>query len=145
MSEETKIYALSEVSNSFMGVPLEEGYGDGMAIKIEPADVAFTTKVGADGSVVRCATGNKLYKITLSYLQTSAANQVLSGIHELDQLAANGAGVGPFFCRDRQGTSLHVFAKAWIVTAPPVEYSKEATNREWELAGVKTVHNIGSN
>lgn len=145
MSESVKIYDLDQVSCNFMGAPIESGFGEGAAIKIEKADPSFTTKQGADGSIVRSKTGKKLYKITITLLQTAAGNQVLSAINQADEAASNGAGVGPLLIRDRQGTSLHHFSKAWIEQPPAVEYNAEATNREWVLAGEASIANVGSN
>lgn len=145
MSEDVKNYALSEVTCNFMGVPIESGFGDGDAIRIEPASPSFTSKVGADGSIVRCATGNKLYRVLINLLKTSDGNQVLSAIHNFDIRTSNGSGIGPLLVRDRLGTSIFQAGKAWIVTSPAQAYGAEVGNNEWELAAQCDVNNVGNN
>lgn len=143
--EDPKVYDLNQVTCNFLGRPIEQGYGDGAAIKIEKADPDFTTKVGADGSVVRSKTGKQLYKVTITLLQTADGNEVLSAIRELDVSTPNGAGIGPLLIKDRQGSSIFLAPRAWIVGPPPVEYNAEASNREWEFAAVASKNFIGKN
>lgn len=133
MSEATKIYDLDQVTLVFLGIPIEGGFGEGQAIKIEQLDPDFTTKVGADGSVARSKTNKRLTKVTVTLLQTSSGNAALSTLLNIDRKASNGAGVGPILIRDRQGTSLFAGGDAWIEGPPVAEYNAEATNREWTI------------
>lgn len=142
--EDPKTYNLEDVSFNFLGVPILGGYGDGSAIKIEKADPSFTSKVGADGTVVWVATNRRLYKVTLTLMQTAAGNQVLSAIHQADKIKKGGVGVGALSIIDGNGTSLHHFSKARIMTDPSVEYNADATNRDWEFAAVADIFNVGS-
>lgn len=129
-----KIYDADQVSLIGVGIPIDSGYADGEFVKIEMADDAFKTKVGTDGEIVRSKTNNYLAKVTIRLMQTSDGNAKLSAVHELDKMAPNGKGVGPFMVRDRQGTSLHAGQYSWVTKAPDVTYDREATEREWELA-----------
>jgi hypothetical protein len=143
-AEDTKTYDFTSISVTFCGVPLDSGNGDG-GIKIEKPDPDFTAKAGLDGSVVRSKTNKPLHKITLSFLQTAAANEILSLIRKKDLATKNGSGIGPLMIADTNGKSIHFFKKAWIVTVPNVEYGAEASNRDWELAGVETTNIVGGN
>lgn len=142
--ETPKDYSLDRVSCNFAGVPIESGYGEGAAIKIEKAEPSFGTKKGADGTIVRFKIGGKLYKVTITLMQTAAGNQILSAINQADEASDNGVGIAPMLIEDRNGTSLHAFSHAWIEQAPAVEYNTEPTNREWIFAAVAAVANIGS-
>ena len=127
---------LQNCTINFLGVELS-GFGEGSAIKIEPAGAAFKSKTGCDGLTVRSKAGTKdLYKVTVTLINASESNAYLSTVHNLDKAADNGAGVGPFIYKDNQGTSLFVGTKAWIETEASVEEKDEATDREWVFAAV---------
>lgn len=145
MTAEAKIFDLDQYNVNFLGVPLS-GYGEGGAVKIEKVDPTFTHKVGQDGTVIRSKKLNKLYKITITLIQGSQANAILSTINNLDEASSNGAGVGPFTASDLvQGTSLFVAGQAWIEGPPPAEVKNEATDREWILYAADGTQFIGSN
>lgn len=135
--EATKVYDLRSVTCNVGGIPLDEfgGWGEGeSAIKIDKETASFITKVGADGTVVRSKTYNRVYKITLILLQTAAANGVLSGLLALDETAENGAGIVPILIRDRQGLNVFKGAEAWIMGQPKtVEFGATVKNVEWEI------------
>jgi hypothetical protein len=145
MSEGAKIYDLDQVAVSFAAQDVSSGYGDGAAISLEKMKPTFTEKEGADGSVARSKTGSKLWKVTITLLSTSSANAILSAIHELDQDNPNGAGVGPLFITDLQGTTLFTSDKAWIVTMPKLDLNAEASNVEWELRAANATAFWGGN
>lgn len=132
MGSEFKVYDLSEVSVIFAGLPIDSGLGEGN-ITVEQLSPDFTTKEGNDGSVTRSKTGKRLTRVTIPLLQTSSGNAILSTLNNIDRLAANGAAVGPFLMRDRQGLSLIAGPHAWIEGPPKVEYGAEATDRPWVI------------
>jgi hypothetical protein len=66
-------------------------------------------------------------------MQTSAINDVLSGIHLADRSAPNGQGVGSLLIQDRAGTTVLRASKAWIADDPSVTLEMEATTREWVI------------
>jgi hypothetical protein len=135
--EATKVYDLRSVTCNLGGIPLDDmgGWGEGeAAIKIEKEAQQFITKKGADGSVVRSKTYDRVYKITLTLLQTAGANGVLSGLLTLDESAENGAGIVPILIRDRQGLNVFGGAEAWIMGWPKtVEFGASVKNVEWEI------------
>ena len=135
--EPTKVYDLRSVTCNLGGIPLDEmgGWGEGeSAIKIEKEGQSFITKKGADGSVVRSKTYDRVYKVTLILLQTAAANGVLSGLLALDETADNGAGIVPILIRDRQGLNVFGGSEAWIMGHPKtVEFGSTVKNLEWEI------------
>jgi hypothetical protein len=146
MSDPTKIYDLNEVSLVFLGVPIEGGFGEGGAIKIEQLTPDFVTKEGVDGAVARSKTNKRLTKITVTLLQTSPGNAILSTFSNIDRAASNGAGVGPILIRDRQGLSILAGPEAWLEGPPAtVEYTAEATDREWIILANKVERFDGGN
>jgi hypothetical protein len=143
---EFKVYDLSEVTCNFGGFPIESGYGDGdEVIKIEQLSPDFVTKEGADGSVTRSKTNKRLTRITITLLQTSPANAILSTLNNADRLAANGAGVVPILIRDRQGLSVFAAAECWVETPPPASYGGSDAERQWVLMAARPERFDGGN
>jgi hypothetical protein len=117
----------------FAGVRLNEGTADGQFVQVEFNAPAFTKKVGADGTVTRARSADRSGSLTVTLMQTSAINDVLSGIHLADRSAPNGQGVGSLLIQDRAGTTVLRASKAWIADDPSVTLEMEATTREWVI------------
>lgn len=145
MAEDAKTYDLDQVAINFALQDLGQGFGEGAAIKFEKTKETFTEKEGADGSVARSKTGSKLWKVTVTLLNTSGGNAILSGIHTLDENAPNGAGMGPLLVKDLGGKSLFISSKAWIRTWPNLELNAEASNVEWVIMAAGAVPFWGGN
>lgn len=131
MSDTLKIYDSDQVSVSFSLIPLESGRAEDEFAKIEKTSAVFVTVVGTDGQVTRSKTLDERTKVTLTFMQTSKCNAILSAFLNADKLAANGAGVGVLSIRDRQGTSLFLAPEAWIEKEPDVVYRQKAEARAW--------------
>lgn len=124
------VYDFDQVTVAF-GPILMDGFQDGEGVTIEQDTDGFTKKIGADGKVTRSKTLNRSARVTIKLMQTSACNDLLSAVYNLDIAAPNGAGVGPLYIRDRNGRSVFSAAEAWIAKAPDVTFDREATAREW--------------
>jgi hypothetical protein len=83
--------------------------------------------------------------VFIRLMQTSAANDALSALHELDRDAPNGAGIVPLYIRDRNGRSLHTAAEAWVQKAPDVSYDRTPTARVWEIGVAYLINFVGGN
>jgi len=128
-----KIYDSNSVVLSFASRKLDSGLADGEFVRIEFDSDAFSDLVGTDGEVTRSKSNNGMATVTVRLMQTSDGNQVLAALHELDRLAANGAGVASFLLRDLNGTTVYSTVEAWIAKEPDVSFDREATPREWKL------------
>lgn len=128
-----KIWDLDQLKAIIVGVPIDGGYGEGEVLKLERTQPTFTTKMGADGGITRSKTYNGHFKITLTLMQTSRANLLLSAIHELDRTASNGAGVAPTAIVDLGGGTNYKASKSWISEAPSPTFGREATHRDWTV------------
>lgn len=133
MSDRFYVYDSNAISATVCGIPIEGGFGEDTFIEIEYMSPAFETKVGADGSVTRSKTNDNRAKITVTLLQSSTENALLSAIHNIDKNAGNGAGVGPTMIKDNQGTSLYAGEKSWVSSHPKVAFAKGAEARAWEI------------
>ena len=107
------------------------GWADGTFIEVERDADAYELTVGADGDAARSKSNNRAGKITVTLLQTSEGNAVLSGFAAADELS-NG-GVVAIMARDKSGASFFVADQAWVQKYPKSGYSKNIETREWVL------------
>lgn len=127
------VYDPNEVSILVCGIPIEGGFADGSFVEIAYTSDAFVTVVGADGDVTRSKTNDKRATITITLMQSSNSNQLLSALANLDQRAGNGAGVGPLLIKDNQGLSLYSGEHSWIAKQPDAVFDKTAGPRAWKI------------
>ena len=111
------------------GVELS-GLADGDVLTIEPNGEAFNITVGADGTVARASTGNSLFKIGLSLLQTSPYNAKLSQIYLSDTGSPTGL-VYPFLFKDLNGLDVFTSPAFWVNSVPKVGRGNKINNHEW--------------
>lgn len=141
----TATYNANEVTISFAGRTIEGGYGDGEFLRIEQASDDTVDVVGTDGGVAVSPTNDKRATITLTLLQTSEMNDVLSAIRTAGRATAAGVAVGPVFVQDRLGRSLWEGAAAWIQRPPIATFDRSATPREWVLRVAQLERTDGGN
>ncbi len=141
----SKNYDASQVTLSFMGIPITSGFADGEFLTIEQSSEDFTMVVGTDGQVTRCATNDRSATIKIKLLQSSDGNAQLSTINNLDKLTKNGFGIGAMMVRDRLGTAVFTASRCWISKPPDVSFDKTATAREWTLQCADLVRFDGGN
>lgn len=140
-----KVYDASEVDIIFAGIPIKSGFAEGEFCRVERMEEGFIEVVGTDGEVTRSKTNNRMGKVTVRLMQSSSSNAALSAIHNADLYTPGGSGIGPILVKDKQGTSLHSGAKAWIVKHPDSSYDKSAKEREWEIHVADMFSNVGGN
>lgn len=114
-----------------VGGQIGQGFADGTFVKVERNDPAFNLKVGVDGEGTRAKSNNKSGKVTITLMQSSSFNDVLSGFAAADELA--NAGVVPVLVKDNSGRSLFACATAWVQKYPDSEFAKEVGTRTWVL------------
>lgn len=139
-----KDYDPTEVTVSFAGITIQ-GFADGEFVRVEQDTDDFTDVVGTDGEVSRSKTSDRRATVTFLLMQTSATNILLSALSNADRDAPGGAGVGALYIRDRQGTSLHRAAEAWIQKPPNVSYDRTPGPREWVIRCAKLIRTDGGN
>jgi hypothetical protein len=105
------------------------GLAEGTFIKASRASDTYSKQVGSDGEVCRSRSRDKSGEVTLTLMQSSSFNDVLSAAAEADELA--GTGVGALFIKDLRGKTLLSASNAWIRKPAEIEFAKEAGNREW--------------
>ncbi len=126
-----KVYSASQVTFNFAGIPVDNGLGSDEFCEISKTEDVFTYKAGIDGEGTRSESKNSHHKVTLTLMQSSSMNAVLSLIHSGDMKVAGGLGIAPLLIRDRQGTTLFASAQAWIVKVPDWKAAKEGSEVKW--------------
>jgi hypothetical protein len=137
-------YDPDDVSVVALGIPIT-GYADGTFISIEQNEDDFSLMVGSDGDACRAKSNNRSARMTITLLQSSAANDLLSGVRALDILTPSGDGIGPFIVKDNSGRTLCAAEKAWITKPPSTTFSREVEAREWVLETDTMVWFVGGN
>lgn len=114
------------------GIPIETGKGKDEFLKIEQQDDDFSYTAGLDGEGVFNQMPNNFTKVTLTLLQTSAGNAILSALHIASKLTPGGQ-PAPLFIEDRLGTSKMLSSAAIILKMPDETAGKEADVITWEF------------
>jgi hypothetical protein len=129
MSVALKTYDPQQYSMIVAG-QIMDGYGDGTYITVARNEDGWMYKSGVDGSGARAKNSNRSGRITLTLLQTSDSNDILSALAAQDELTG-GTAVFPILCRDGSGRSVFGGATCWIVKQPDSEFAKEVGTRQW--------------
>jgi hypothetical protein len=139
---DVKTYDFKSVAVIFGG-RLLTGFAEGDAVTVEHDEDMYTTTNGADGEVTRSRSNNNMGTITLRFMQTADANDILNGFVQAD-LNSN-SGIQPILIKDNSGRSLHAAEKAWIQKQPAAGYGAEASEREWVIRCGQLVSTFGGN
>lgn len=99
-----KTYAADEMIVTFGPVVMSE-FGPDSLVTVEMNEDLFTLQMGADGRGVRSKTSNRSARITVTLMQSSASNDLLSAIAQLD--SQSNEGVFPLMIKDGSGRSIH--------------------------------------
>lgn len=126
-----------------VGGAIISGYVDGTFINVERANDTFSMRAGADGEVSRAKRGDKTGTVTITLLDTSNSNPILSAFHNLDEETGNG--IIPILIKDDSGTTLIESAESWVRKPAVVELSNENTAREWMIDCAVLNILVGSN
>lgn len=126
-----------------VGGAIISGFADGTFVTVAREAASFTKVTGSDGTVSRARSNNRSGTMTITLLQTSPSNDILSAFLAEDEL--NGTGVFQVLLKDVTGGSRFFSAVAWVETLPSVEYGKELSNREWTLALSDIEFNVTGN
>ena len=123
-----RTFDAKKVQVIFNGLSIS-GFADGTFANVEREEQGFTKVTGADGFTSRSKSNNRSGSVTITLLQTSPSNDVLSNILAQDELNANA--VYPLTIKDLSGESLYFTSTAWIQKAPTIQYGKEINSVEW--------------
>lgn len=141
----TTTYNANEVTISFAGALIDGGFGDGEFLRIEPEGDETVDVAGTGGDVAVSPTNDRRATVTITLLQTSEQNDVLSAILTAGRATPQGIAIGPLFVQDRLGRGLWEGAAGWIQRPPIVTMDRAATPREWILRVAQLERTDGGN
>lgn len=133
MSGNFHVYDPNEITIVVCGLPIEGGFADDTFVEVDQDSDDFSDVVGVDGDVTRSKTNDHRGTVTLTLMQSSASNALLSALNNIDKKTSNGAGVGPLLIKDNQGTTLFAAEKSWIAKPPTAGFGKQAGPRAWKI------------
>lgn len=107
------------------------GYAQDTFIEVDREANQVEDEAGAEGDVVRRITNDRRGSITITLLQTSRSNLILSGLARADELS--GDGVFPVLVKDNRGNDLHAAPNSWVQKMPRTVYRSGIEGREWIL------------
>lgn len=119
------------------------GLAKGSFVVVEKKEDDFTTEVGSDGEGARTQSADESGSVTITLMQTSASNDVLSGLRDADK--ASGAAVFPLMIKDGSGRTIVTAAEAWIRKVPNSDFSDQKTDRPWIIDSAILIHKLGGN
>lgn len=124
-AELTGTYDGSEVFVT-IGPLLLTGFSDGDSITATKSANYYEKRVGLYGSVGRARNTDKTGTIEVRLLQTSFANDEMSGLFNLDSLTEDGKVVLPVSVVDFSGRSVISAGQAWLESQGPSVFSTNA-------------------
>jgi hypothetical protein len=142
MTARTTVYSADAWSFNFAGLQIETGKGTDEFLKIEQQDDNVTAQVGIDGETVFSVLPQGLVKISLTLLQVSKGNGVLSAYHNASIKAGGLPAV--LGIEDRNGTSRVVSPSAMIIRFPDETAAKEAGVVVWEFLVAASERFVGN-
>lgn len=125
-----KSYDPAQVSVIFAGI-IVEGYADGTFVLAARNNPSFSLKVGASGEGARAKSNDRSGTVTITLMQSSASNDLLSAQAALDE--ASGDGIGSLLIKDLSGTTLVSAETAWIQKPSDMERAKEISDAQWVI------------
>ncbi len=107
------------------------GYMDGSFVSAEYDEDAVSEHVGSQGETTIVLNANKKAACTVTLVQGSPANDLLSVL--VPDADLNYLPVGVLSFTDLNGTTVIASSEAWIRKTAPIEFGKEVTGRVWVL------------
>lgn len=119
------------------------GYAQDSFLVVDRESDQVEDEVGAEGDVVRRITNDRRGSITVTLLQSSRSNLILSGLAKADELTGNG--IFPVIVKDNRGLDLHLAPSSWIQKMPQTTYRSGIEGREWIIRTNELQMVVGGN
>lgn len=143
-----KTYNSNQVILLVGNVPIDAGRDSGEFVNITFEADIYSDQVGADGEVARYGTNDDRATVTITLMQTSSGNDVLSTFAERDRqakLAGTAGAKVTFSLRDLSGRTQFSANNCWIQKLPDSPLGSEIKTRAWTLRAADMKGFIGGN
>lgn len=109
-----------------LGVLPVSGLSDGDSVVATRNNPLYVRRAGLKGAQARARNTDKSGTIEIHILQTSAANDAISAMTNLDSLTGDGLAVFPITVIDLSGRTVISAGQAWLSNIGPVTFSTNA-------------------
>ena len=120
----------AQVSVIIGGVEMN-GFSDGTFIEVSVNGKDWELLSGADGDIVRAKKQNRISTLSLTLLQSSGCNDILSAWRVIDKSTLSGAVAVQI--RDRTGSTIISADYSFIMQPPVVKFSEGIEKRTWTI------------
>lgn len=133
--------------NVILGVLPVSGLSDGdsvIARRVTPE--MYNSRAGMKGAVARARVTDKRGQVELHILQTSAANDAISAMANLDSLTMDGKAVFPITIADLSGRTVISAGQAWLMSVGDITFSTGAVaERVYIFESADLKYQLGGN
>lgn len=136
-------YSPKDVTITLAGIHSVIGYADGTFVSIKKDIKPFAKVRAMDGEIARQYFDDAGYKVTLTLMQSSPTNNILSMLYNIDTVTHMGK--VPLFIKDGRGQTYFLAGTAWIEEIPEVTFGAELDTRTWVFGCSDVVMTIGGN
>jgi len=126
-------FALTVVT---FGTHRMQGFAEGEPISWASGGETTTGAQGADGETVINKKGERLSRLTVRLMASSASNTYLSAQYNILKQPLYQGKYPPCIVNDANTGSTHTAPRAWIVQAPSTGLGEEAGTVEWIFEGL---------
>ena len=119
------------------------GFAEGTFVEFVRNEDTWTFITGANGEVARIKRNNLSTTITITLLQGSESNLVLSNLHNIDE--NTGTGAFPVLGKDNSGGSTYAASKAWVQKTADAPFSSAHEARVWVIQAAQMIHSTAGN
>lgn len=137
------LYSPKDVIVLLGGFYRVDGYAENTFINILKDVKPFDVVRAMDGEQARVYRKDKGYTVELTFAQSSASNNILSAIYNVD--VATQMGKFPLLIKDTKGTTSFFAGTAWVEDIPAVTFSNGMETRTWKLGTSESGLNVGGN
>lgn len=121
------------------------GFMEDSFITIARMNESWTHTTGADNLATRTYSANSSGTITLSIMQSSNSNDVLTALWERDNNLKNNKGLFSITVKDASGRSVYYSPEAYIGKIPDSAFGSGVSGRDWVVNCTNLKHYIGGN
>lgn len=126
-----------------IGNAILTGFAKGSFVVVEKKEDDFEPAIGSDGEVARTQSADESGSVTITLMQTSASNDIMTDLRDADKLS--GEDVFPIMIKDGSGRTIVTANEAWIRKVPNSDFADKAKERVWIVDSGAMTHELGGN
>jgi hypothetical protein len=121
------------------------GGAEGTFVKVSRDSDTWTHVTSVDNFATRVHSANDSGKITLTLMQSSPSNDILTAVYNRDKALKNSSGLFTITVKDGSGRSVDFAQEAYISNFPERDYDQTLSNREWVISCTNLQSYVGGN